>query len=113
MENGADIHAANKVIIQYQLYACEYQLCTTQDGFTPYALGSQGPYEDTAAFAMKYATASPSHDDTKPSKMRIFDLENAQKDKEDGKDESITELSPYDSMAPGGKSEKGNSKIQH
>ena len=80
-------------------------MLTTQEGFTPYALASQGPYKDTAAFAMKYATASPSHEDTKPSKMRIFDLENAQKDK----DESLTELSPYDSMSPGTKSEKGNS----
>lgn len=52
---------------------------------------------------MKYATASPTQADTKPSKMKIFDLENAQKEKEDG---SLTELSPYDSMAPAEKSEK-------
>ena len=44
---------------------------------------------------MKYATTSPTHDETKPSKMRIFDLENAQKE-----DSSLTELSPYDSMGP-------------
>lgn len=105
LENGADIHAANKV--NMLLYAYDYQLltCTTQDGFTPYALASQGPYADTATFAMKYATASPSHEDTKPSKLRIFDLENAQKDKEDG---SLTDFSPYDSMTAGAKSDKGS-----
>lgn len=59
---------------------------------------------------MKYATASPTHAETKPSKMKIFDLENAQKEKEDG---SLTEISPYDSMAPAEKSEKGKFKYFH
>lgn len=81
-----------------------------QDGFTPYALASQGPYEQTAAFAMKYASASPSHADTQPSKMRIFDLENAQKE-EDGKDGSTTDISPYDSMTPAVKSETGSEDV--
>ena len=87
---------------------CMHVMTVTQDGSTPYALASQGPYEDTAAFALKYATASPSSEDSKPSKMRIFDLENAQKDRENGKDESPTELSPYDSMTS---TAKGNSTL--
>ena len=57
---------------------------------------------------MKYATASPSSEDSKPSKMRIFDLDNALKGREDGKDESPTELSPYDSMTS---KAKGNSTL--
>jgi len=55
---------------------------------------------------MKYATTSPTHEELQPSKMKIFDLENIQK--EDSKDDSQSELSPYDSVIPATKSEKGS-----
>lgn len=84
-------------------------MLTSQDGFTPYALASQGPHEDTAAFAVKYAAAtSHSDEEAKPSKMNIFDLENAQKGKDSEQEDSQTEISPYDSMSPAA---KGNFNI--